>query len=149
MDLVTPLITEGVSVQMFDLMMFKGYDLAFATTFVSEISSQGRSLYLFVQMPLDFIYPLLLSIFFYLFFLEQTKNKNFALLGFASVIFDYAENISVIIMLTNTNLIAPVVGFASFATITKGIFYVLNYSITIFLLIRCFVQRRKRLQKQS
>ncbi len=137
MTLIQPSIVEGVSLKMFDLMMFKGYDLAYATTFINEISNRGRNIYLFVQIPLDFLYPLLLSIFFSLFFYEQTKSRDLAFLGFATMIFDYMENIFIILILTSTNLSSNIVGIASKATITKGIFYALNYGITVFLLIRC------------
>lgn len=137
MTLIQPSIVEGVSVKMFDLMMFKGYDLAYATTFVNEISDRGRNIYLFVQIPLDFLYPLLLSTFFSLFFYEQTKKRDLAFLGYATMIFDYMENIFVILILTTSNLSPNIVSIASKATISKGIFYVINYGLTIFLLIRC------------
>ncbi len=137
MNFIQPLIVTGVSVKMFDLMMFKGYDLAYATTFVNEISQQGKNVYLFVQVPLDFIYPLLVSAFFYLFFLDQTRNKKIASLGFVSMVFDYMENIFVIVILTTVNLTDTIVGIASIATIIKGGFYVINYGLVVYLLIRC------------
>ncbi len=137
MNIFIPIIQEGVSVQMFDLTMFKGFDLVHAQTFVSELSPQGRTYYLFLQIPLDFLYPLLVSTFFYLFFLDQTGNKKFAALGYASMLFDYSENVFVIIILTTTSLTHELVAVASIVTIIKACFYVINYGLTIFLLIRC------------
>lgn len=132
-----PIIQEGVSVQMFDLTMFKGFDLAHAQTFVNELSTQGRTYYLFLQIPLDFLYPLLVSTFFYLFFLDQTRNKKFAVIGYSSMMFDYLENIFVIIILTRATLTNELVSVASVVTIIKACFYVVNYGITIVLLGRC------------
>ncbi|MFH0767316.1 MAG: hypothetical protein ABH890_05185 [Bacillota bacterium] len=137
MDFVIPVIQEGVSLPIFDFRMFRGYDLAYATTFVNELSDKGKIAYLWIQLPLDFIYPLLVSTFFYLFFLQQTKNNKIALIGYSSMIFDYLENILIIVILTSTQLSALIVGTASVVTIIKGVFYVINYGLTIFLLIRC------------
>ncbi|GEM_PF-1242013 len=137
MYILMPNITDGVSVQMFDLTMFRGFDLIHAQTFVSELSASGKSYYLFMQIPLDFIYPLLVSTFFYLFFLDQIGNKKIASLGYASMLFDYLENIFVVIILTTANLTQTLVAFASAATIIKACFYVINYGLTLYLLARC------------
>lgn len=137
MDYLQIMIVKGTSLQLFDVMMFKGYDLAYANQFINEISNQGKNIYLFAQIPLDFIFPILFSVIFYLFFFEQTNNKKIALLGFSSAVFDYAENILVIMMLTTTNLTQGLVGTASVVTMLKGAIYFINIGFMVFLAIRC------------
>jgi len=137
MGFLQGLIVKGTTLQIFDVMMVKGFDLAYVNTFLNQVSMQGKNVYLHLQIPLDFIFPVLMSLIFYLFFLKETNNKKIALFGFSSLIFDYAENIFVIIMLTSLNLSESTVRIASTITIIKGIMYLLNYGLLLFLLIRC------------
>lgn len=146
MVILMPNIQSGVSLQMFDLTMFKGFDLAYAQTFISELSDRGRSYYLFVQIPMDFLYPLLISTFFYLYFLDQTKNRKLAYLGFGSMIFDYLENIFVIVMLTTSSLTQGLVFVASMFTIIKAIFYAINYGLTVLLLGRYLYKKYQEMK---
>jgi len=141
MEYLSILIQEGVSVRMFDLRMFTGYDFNYATTFLSEISEKGKNIYLWVQLPLDFIFPLFIAAFFSIFFYEKTKRKEMVFLGFAPMIFDYTENILIIIMLTTVNLTPSIVQIASIATIIKGILYTVNIIYTIILYVRSRKQK--------
>ncbi|HBY65838.1 MAG TPA: hypothetical protein DEG42_05625 [Acholeplasmataceae bacterium] len=141
MNIIGPLVTEGMNLDIFDLRMFGGYDLTYITQFNQEISDQGRRIYLFVQLPLDFIYPLLTSLFFYAYFKQEFKVKKLAAIGFLSMTFDYMENIFVIFFLTSSHLTSGFVMIGSISTILKGIFYLINYGLSLFFLSRCIVKR--------
>jgi len=141
MNIIGPLVTEGVTLDIFDLRMLGGYDLAYVDQFNQELSDQGRMIYLFVQLPLDFIYPLLTSLFFYSYFRQEFRVKKFAAIGFLSMTFDYIENIFVIFFLTSDHLSSVFVMIGSISTILKGIFYLFNYGLSLFFLSRCIVKR--------
>jgi len=147
MSFTLPLIQKGMSVRLFDLNMFQGYDLQYATTFVNEITPLGRTIYFYAQFPLDLIYPLAVSIFFCLFFYHQTKNKKLALMGFSSMVVDYTENSLVFIMLNSASLTSGIVMAASVSTIIKGVLYLINYGLTIYLFVRLLVRNRRKFKQ--
>jgi len=134
MTFITPNIING-GLDIFDLRMFIGYDLVYANNFVSSLSTTGLIYYQYIFMPLDYIYPLLLSIFFFLFFKKVSGSLLFALLGFITLIFDYAENTLILIMLRTETLTEQLVNTASTFTILKGYAYLTNYAIFIILFI--------------
>jgi hypothetical protein len=141
MMIIGPSVTQGMTLEIFDLRMLSGYDLNDVNQFNQEISNHGKDIYLFVQIPLDFIYPLLTSLFFFSYFKREFKHKNIAFIGFLSMIFDYAENICVIFFLTSLSLTSGFVMIGSISTILKGAFYLINYTIAIFFLARCIVKK--------
>ncbi len=141
MNIIGPLVNEGMTLDIFDLRMFSGYDLNYVNQFNLDISDQGRTIYLFVQIPLDFIYPLLTSLFFFSYFKQELKHKKFAYVGFLSMTFDYIENICVIFFLTASNLSEGFVMLGSISTIIKGIFYLIFYGGSLFFLGRCLIKK--------
>ena len=141
MNIIGPLVTEGMTLDIFDLRMIGGYDLTYVNQFNQELSDQGRTIYLFVQLPLDFIYPLLTSLFFYAYFRQEFRIKKLAMIGFLSMTFDYIENIFVIFFLTSSHLTSGFVMIGSISTILKGIFYLINYGLSLFFLGRCVIKK--------
>lgn len=141
MMFIGPLITKGMTLEIFDLRMFSGYNLNDVNQFNQEISDHGRDIYLYAQIPLDFIYPLLTSFFFFFYFKQEFKYKNIAYIGFLSMIFDYAENICVMIFLTSSGFTSEFVMIGSISTILKGVFYLINYTIAIYFLARCVIKK--------
>lgn len=141
MMIIGPLITKDMTLEIFDIRMFGGYNLNDVNQFNQEISDYGRNIYLYVQIPLDLLYPLLASLFFFSYFKREFKNKNIAMIGFLSMIFDYAENICVIIFLTSSSLTSGIVMIGSISTILKGIFYLINYGVAIYLILRCGIKK--------
>ncbi len=139
--IVSTFVQIGTSVPIFDVRMFKGYDYEYAATFLAEITPTGKMLYLYLQAPLDFLYPAVLSTFFYLFFYSRTKNRSFAALGLASAFFDYLENILVIVMMTRSPLGLFTVAAASTATIAKALFYAFNYGLTVFFVFSILIRK--------
>lgn len=90
-------------------MMPLGYNIAYVDTLFSSLDEVGRNAYLYRQIPLDMIYPLLFAISFCLllaYFLNklnklQTPFLYICLLPLVAGAADYAENIGIIAMLTN------------------------------------------------
>jgi hypothetical protein len=134
MTFVSYRITNG-GLDIFDLRMFVGYDLAYANSLVNSLTRTGLNYYLYVLMPLDYLYPLFLSVFFFLFFKKITGSWVIALVGFLSMIFDFVENTLIIRMLTTHLLTETLVNTASLFTQLKGYSYLINY--LLFILFFC------------
>lgn len=83
-----------------DLMPF-GYDLEYLNKLFTTLGVQGRHDYLFKQLPMDMIYPLLFAFSFSMLSAYILKRMGklsgplfyFCLLPFFSGFFDYCENI--------------------------------------------------------
>jgi hypothetical protein len=88
-------------------MMPTGYDIEYVNTLFQTLGENGRHAYLYHQIPLDMIYPLLFGICYcllFFWFLKQIKKHKssffyFCLLPLISGISDYIENIGMIKML--------------------------------------------------
>jgi hypothetical protein len=84
-----------------------GYNPAYVDSLLSALGDKGRSAYLFRQLPLDMIYPGLFAITYCLllaFILKKLHKLDghlfyLCLLPVFSGVFDYCENIGIIIML--------------------------------------------------
>jgi hypothetical protein len=127
-----PISQNGIDI--FDLRMFKGYDLAYANSLKNNLSISNLNTYLYILIPLDFIYPFCLSFFFFLFFKKVTHHLIISLLGFLSMIFDYLENTLIIHMLTSDSLTERLVNLSSLFTQIKGYAYLMNYTLLLILL---------------
>ena len=88
-------------------MMPAGYDAAYVNQLFTQLGDTGRNAYLYIQIPLDLVYPALYGIGFSLvmaWFLNRLGKLggNFVylcLLPVAAGFFDYSENIGIIAML--------------------------------------------------
>lgn len=129
--------------EIFDLKMFGGYDLSYVFDFKYQLSERSLNQYLFIQIPLDMIYPILIAYFFFTYIKMQNIFRYIAYLSLLSLVFDYLENISVIYMLTHSNLTNQMVSFASLMTQLKGIMYIFNYSICVIITIIWLTKRIK------
>ncbi len=107
-----------------------GYSQEYAISLLNAIGPEGRSLYLSLQLPLDFVYPGLFIISYPLLFTWLLKTNYdlrskayYALyLPILAGLFDYLENIFVILMLkAYPDLSQSLVAFASFATVAKSV----------------------------
>jgi hypothetical protein len=114
-------------------MMPTGYGPEYANTLLNVLGDKGRNTYLYNQLPLDMIYPLLFAVS-YCLLLAYILNKLGKLNGYRfylcllplfSGLFDYCENIGIIIMLNsyphNSTLL----------TQTTSVFSILKSSSTI------------------
>lgn len=105
----TPKIVQyAPDMKLFDLLP-GGYSLQYAHDFLSSLGEKGRHLYLYKQLPLDFIYPGLFSVsgcllLSWLLLKSQDKNSKLfygCLLPISAGLFDYLENLSIIGLLTS------------------------------------------------
>jgi hypothetical protein len=116
-------------INLFDLSP-TGYSFEYAIKLLDTLGSDGRDLYLYRQLPLDFIYPglfavscnLLLS---WLFLKTQQTNSKlfyFCYIPVAAGLFDYLENIFIVSILTSYPNVSEVsISLASAMTITKSV----------------------------
>ncbi len=130
-------------INLFDLSP-TGYSFEYAIKLLDTLGSDGRELYLYRQLPLDFIYPglfavscsLLLS---WLLLTTQKTNSTlfyFCYIPVAAGLFDYFENIFVVSILTSYPNVSEVsILFASRMTIVKSmlttVFFVLLITVVI------------------
>ncbi len=127
--------THGM--KLFDLSP-SGYSYEYAKDLLVNLGDSGRELYLYNQLPLDFLYPALFAISCSLllsWLFLKTKNSSsrlfyLCLVPLAAGVFDYIENIMIISLITGYPDISPAqVGVASFATITKSVLTTLFFLV--------------------
>lgn len=120
-----------------------GYSLTYAQSLLEALGDQGRSYYLFRQIPLDFVYPLLFAISYYWIMVYftiklKTSSKILAhacLLPVLAGVLDYLENIGIIRMLVNYPTISEVeVAVTSMFSIMKS-----SVTIAYFLILVCIL----------
>lgn len=107
-----------------------GYSYQYAIELLDTLGSDGREVYLYKQLPLDFIYPglfaisssLLLS---WLFLKSQTASSKlfyFCYIPVAAGLFDYLENIFIVrILISYPNVSNVSISLASSMTIVKSV----------------------------
>jgi hypothetical protein len=121
-----------------------GYSIEYANSLLTALGEDGRRAYLFMQLPLDMVYPSLFGITYCLltaYFLKKIGKLETYLFyvccfPLAGGLFDYLENIGIIAMLS----IYPVQpGFliltASLFTILKSIFSTITFLVLIMVIL--------------
>ncbi len=135
--------TEGI--KCFD--MNPGYNLETATKFLSLLSEDGKSTYLNMQLPLDFVYPIAYTVFFLclIYVLTKKRRENSVILKALPCLpvllcaADYTENVLVMKMLKTVGALnETMVRIAGTATIAKtalmyGIFVILAVLLIIYI----------------
>ena len=106
-----------------------GYSYDYSIKLLSSLGDEGRKKYLYTQLPLDFIYPVLFSISSFLllaWLFSKRYDKSSRIFYFCFVpifagIFDYLENIQIVLMILNYPEISRAqVALSSTATIVKS-----------------------------
>ncbi len=131
--------TEGI--RCFDMNFAYSYETA--QKFLSLLSDEGQRVYLNLQLPLDFIYPLMYCAFFILLLSYLTGKKAIFALPCVLALCDYTENILSIIMLKSASLTQPPVLFASCITSVKTVLMYLTFLVLIVLVVKKIIQRKK------
>ena len=140
-------------------MMPRGYDFEYVKNLFDSLGSEGRSVYLYQQIPLDLVYPFLfglsnLLLLAYLFKKIEVKNKNVYYLSLIPVvggIFDYCENFGTIGLLTSYPDISPLfVQINSFFTVLKSgfvalffILLILTFLVFVFIKVKSILSTRQ------
>lgn len=145
---IPKVISSAPETKLFDVSP-AGYTTEYARSILNAIGQQGRDLYLSLQLPLDFIYPGLFIVSYSLLFTWLLK-KSYALeskayyavyIPIVAGLFDYAENVLIIIMLkTYPQLNANLVAVASFATTAKSILSSIFFTLLIVSVIQAVWQ---------
>ena len=136
--------------QIFD-MKPNGYSFTYAKELLGNLGKGGRNFYLFRQLPLDFVYPLLFmmsNILILSFFLKKIgKLESWFLLVLFPVIagiFDYLENLGLIYLLTSYPRISEIgVRIISTFTVIKSLFTSLYFVILLFVLAILIFKKKK------
>jgi hypothetical protein len=129
-------------------MMPSGFTPEYVMELLETLGEEGREFYLFRQIPMDMIYPLLFGITYCLligFFLKVLQKSNtkliyLSLFPLVACFFDYCENIGIIMLLKNwpdfseilaqtTNIFALIKSAAS--TITFSLLIIVVIIVTI------------------
>lgn len=126
-----------------------GYSYQEAVSLLETLGEEGRQVYLTRQIPLDFIYPglfaaaysLMLAWIFQRGFSEESPIFLLTLIPLAGGLFDYFENIGIILMLTTFPTISSVlVTIASVFTVMKSMSTIIFYFALIFGIIMWVVK---------
>lgn len=151
-----PVINDQIGTKVFDLQTL-GYSVSVAESIVENLNNETTSLYLFPQLTLlDLLYPILLALFlssilFRLFSITETKSKIASILlviPFMAMLFDYAENICVILMISKSlELTKTLVLLSSSLTILKGVFTSIAWITILVYAIKWF--RMKILERNN
>ena len=151
-----PVINDQIGTKVFDLQTL-GYSVSVAESIVENLNNETTSLYLFPQLTLlDLLYPILLALFlssilFRLFSITETKSKIASILlviPFMAMLFDYAENICVILMISKSlELTKTLVLLSSSLTILKGLFTSITWITILVYAIKWF--RMKILERNN
>lgn len=125
-----PVINNQIGTEAFDLQTF-GYSVSVAESIVYSLDDRTTDLYIFPQLTLlDLFYPFLLALFlssllFRLFSITESKSKTTAMLltiPFLAMLFDYAENVCIILMVSKSMEPGEAIVFlSSTCTVLKGI----------------------------
>ena len=134
--------TEGL--RCFDMNSL-GYTFDQAKQFLSLVGEQGRNVYLHIQLPLDFFYPVAYTAFFML-ALRALRGKNTPLFALpaALAVCDCTENVCSIIMLKKMEATPALAGFASAVTVLKSALMTATFILLAVLLIVWIVKRKKK-----
>lgn len=132
-----------------------GYSYEYVMALFDNLGEVGRNLYLYLQLPLDFIYPGLFAIscsllLFWLYLKVVNKNSKvfyFCLTPFLAGLFDYVENMNILYMLISyPNLTELEVLISSTATILKSGFTIIFWFLLIIGIVM-FVKQKIRFSK--
>lgn len=152
-----PKINSAMDGPAFDLRSF-GYTYGEASEMISRLDASTTQLYMFPQLLLlDVLYPLLLALFLSTFTIRllslckinrDSLISRLFLLPFLAMLFDYAENFCIMIMITNPeNLSSEIVAISSGLTTLKSTFTILSWILIALLLVKWRIDKRKEEQE--
>ena len=132
-----------------------GYSFEYALELLHTLGRNGRDIYLYKQLPLDFIYPVLFAVsssllLSWLFLKSVNANSKmfyFCLVPIGAGLFDYLENIFIISILKSYPNITDInVSYASFMTIIKS---GLTTAYFVLLIVGCVLLLKQKWKDKS
>ena len=138
--------------QMFD-MMKNGYDVSIAERILAVMGEEGRNLYLHVQMPIDFVYPVLMAVVYYLVLVKTSTTFRYSYYVFPVLLTlcDWMENVCIIWMLSGHMVTRGLVAFCNICTRTKAIVgdYILYFASLIGIVVYVIRWIRNRVANKT
>ena len=131
-----PLVSGYAPEMMLFDMSPTGYTYDYAVSLLSQLGTEGRGLYLSLQLPLDLVYPLSFGMSHALIICwllvkagATSPLASYAcLLPVVGCLLDYSENIAIFTMLTNyPSITESIVQLSSILTISKSVFVTITY----------------------
>jgi len=129
-----------------------GYTTDYAKLLLGNLGEQGRNLYLYHQIPVDMVYPLLFAVSFSLLltilFRKGFNSDNWiqwmSLTPVLAGLFDYLENIGIIIMLTSyPDLSAGWINMTCIFSVSKSLLTTLFWILLLVSLVMIMIKRIK------
>lgn len=151
---IPKVMSYAKGMKIFD-MMPTGYSLDYARELVTVLGPDGRKTYLFTQLPVDMIYPFLFGLTYSLmiaYFINKLRWFDkpilyMSILPILAGLFDYLENIGIIIMLnSHQDLSLLLVGLSNWFTITKSVLSTISFTFLLILLFTFLVRKKSRSQ---
>ncbi len=144
---------QASGMKLFDLMP-GGYSFEYANELLTKLGESGRELYLYYQLPLDFLYPglfavsgsLLLS--WLLLKSRDDSSKIFysCFIPIVAGVFDYLENSFIVYFLTHYANISPGSVYVSSAmTIAKSVMTTLFFVFLVIAVITFYARKHKQI----
>lgn len=123
----------------FDLMFIKPYNYNYYYQFTQSLTNHGKNMYLFIHQVLDFFYALLNAVSISLtLYIVNNKSKLYYF-PFLGMIFDYLENIFVIIMLSFESVYRFIPELSSAFSMLKNITITTELLILLVLSLKYFI----------
>ena len=130
----------------FDLQSF-GYTHDTAVRFLTQLTDEGRALYLHVQIPVDFAFLVVYTVFFALALRALLGNHRMLWLPLALAVADIIENTCTVLMLRAEEVSTSMTTFASGVTLVKTILtYMTITAVLVFALHRFLASQKKKKQ---
>ncbi len=139
-------------------LMPTGYDADYVNTLFSALGEEGRHAYLYNQLPLDLIFPLLSAIAFCLiiaWFLSKLGklNGNWFYLCYIPIfagLFDYLENFGIIALLSSypyisIGLVSTTNLFTILKSTTTTLYFIVLIILSIVYVTRYFSHKKKNI----
>ncbi len=145
-----------------DMMLFDllptGYTPEYAVSLLAALGAEGRATYLTLQLPLDFLYPGLFAITYSLLLtwlfskaaVADSKIFYFSLVPILAGLFDYIENIFIVLMLRSyPDISLNIIQLASLFTLLKSAFSAVFFILLFWGFIRFIVKKNTVAQAKS
>ena len=145
MDIYTlPFIAKAAGgIPAFDLQTL-GYSEATAQAFLSALSESGRSMFLHVQLPLDFMFAFVYTFLFLALFIRLNKvGEKLYFIPLVLFVLDIAENILSLYFLTSASVSSTWFAIGSAVTLLKNVFTLICTVMILVFLIIWLIQRKK------
>ncbi|MBU4307321.1 MAG: hypothetical protein L6428_06580 [Candidatus Aminicenantes bacterium] len=135
-----------------------GYNAEYAKNLFDNLGASGREAYLFRQIPVDMIYPflfavtysLLLTFLFKKSFNPKSKINGLSLIPIVGGLFDYLENVGIIIMLSLYPIFSEsIANITNVFSVLKSIFITLFFVLLVVGIVGLIAKKVTKLKNKA